>query len=125
MFTNVSWYAGVSKYDLENSGQTTASLWFSNVLGDSTRVRGLNFLIALSAFGNIMSGALGSSRVIRETGRQGVLPWTSFWASTKPFGTPLGPYAFKWAITAIIILAIPTGDAFNFSKNHHYMAIRD
>ncbi|KUI72528.1 High-affinity methionine permease [Cytospora mali] len=114
MFTNVSWYAGVSKYDLENSELTTASLWFENILGTSGPVRGLNFLIALSAFGNMLSGGLGSSRAIRECGRQGVLPWTNFWASTKPFGTPLGPYVFKWAITTVIILAIPTGDAFNF-----------
>lgn len=116
MFTNVSWYAGVSKYDLENSALTTASLWFTNVLGSSTRVRGLNFLIALSAFGNMVSGSIGAARMIRECGRQGVLPWTDFWASTKPFGTPIGPYVFKWAITALIILAIPSGDAFNFSK---------
>jgi amino acid transporter len=121
MFTNVSWFAGVSNYDLETSGQTTASLWFSNVLGSGTKVRGLNFLIALSAFGNMMSGSLGQSRIIRETGRQGVLPFTNFWASTKPFGTPLGPYLFKWAITALIILAIPTGDAFNFGKNHYWL----
>lgn len=117
MLTNVSWYAGVSKYDLENSELTTASLWFSNVLGNSSRVRGLNFLIALSAFGNMVSGSIGAARMIRECGRQGVLPWTSFWASTKPFGTPIGPYVFKWAITALIILAIPSGDAFNFSES--------
>ncbi|RDW73477.1 hypothetical protein BP6252_07384 [Coleophoma cylindrospora] len=114
MLTNVSWFAGVQKYDLQHSELTTASLWFNNVLGTSGPVRGLNFLIALSAFGNMVSGALGSSRMIRECGRQGVLPWTNFWASTKPFGTPLGPYTFKWAITALMILAIPTGDAFNF-----------
>lgn len=114
MFTNVSWYAGVSKYELEHSKLTTASQWFTNVLGTSGKVRGLNFLIALSAFGNMVSGLLGSSRMIRECGRQGVLPFTNFWASTKPFGTPLGPYTFKWAITALMILAIPTGDAFNF-----------
>ncbi|KAJ4394462.1 hypothetical protein N0V93_003680 [Gnomoniopsis smithogilvyi] len=114
MLTNISWYAGVSKYDLENSKLTTASLWFSNVLGSSTRVRGLNFLIALSAFGNMVSGSIGAARMIRECGRQGVLPWTNFWASTRPFGTPIGPYLFKWAITALIILAIPSGDAFNF-----------
>lgn len=119
MLTNVSWYAGVSKYDLENSELTTASLWFSNVLGSSNRVRGLNFLIALSAFGNMVSGSIGAARMIRECGRQGVLPWTSFWASTKPFGTPIGPYVFKWAITALIILAIPSGDAFNFSEFSH------
>lgn len=114
MFTNVSWYAGVKKVDLENSKLTTASLWFTNVLGDSGAVRGLNFLIALSAFGNMVSSALGSSRIIRECGRQGVLPYTNFWASTKPFGTPLGPYVFKWAIAALMILALPAGDAFNF-----------
>jgi amino acid transporter len=112
MFTNVSWYAGVSKYDLEHSSLTTASLWFTNVLGDSSRVRGLNFLIALSAFGNITSSTLGASRMVRECGRQGVLPFTSFWSSTKPFGTPLG--RFKWAITALMIVAVPAGDAFNF-----------
>ncbi|KAE8449884.1 hypothetical protein EG329_007361 [Mollisiaceae sp. DMI_Dod_QoI] len=114
MFTNVSWYAGVKKIDLEQSKLTTASLWFTNVLGNSGRVRGLNFLIALSAFGNMLSSALGSSRMIRECGRQGVLPFTSFWASTKPFGTPLGPYIFKWGITTLMILALPAGDAFNF-----------
>lgn len=114
MLTNVSWYAGVPKHDLENSELTTASLWFENVLGNSGPVRGLNFLIALSAFGSMLSDALGASRALRECGRQGVLPWTNFWASTKPFGTPLGPYVFKWGITTLMILAIPTGDAFNF-----------
>ncbi|KAL5321408.1 hypothetical protein ACEPPN_009366 [Leptodophora sp. 'Broadleaf-Isolate-01'] len=114
MLTNVSWFAAVSKFELQHSKLTTASLWFTNVLGESSKVRGLNFLIALSSFGNMVSVALGRSRMIRECGRQGVLPFTSFWASTKPFGTPLGPYTFMWAITALMILAIPTGDAFNF-----------
>jgi amino acid transporter len=114
MLTNVSWFAAVSKFELQNSKLTTASLWFTNVLGESSKVRGLNFLIALSSFGNMVSVALGRSRMIRECGRQGVLPFTSFWASTKPFGTPLGPYIFMWSITALMVLAIPTGDAFNF-----------
>lgn len=45
---------------------------------------------------------------------QGTLPFASFWVSTRPFGTPLGPYATKWTITILIILALPAGDAFNF-----------
>jgi hypothetical protein len=57
---------------------------------------------------------IGLSRRIRECGRQGVLPWTPFWVSTKPFGTPLGPYAVIWSLTALMILAIPSGDAFTF-----------
>lgn len=47
--------------------------------------------------------------------RQGVLPFTKFWTSTRPFGTPLGPYFIKWALTIIMIIAPPAGDAFNFS----------
>jgi len=43
-----------------------------------------------------------------------VLPWPRFWASTKPFGTPTGPYLLKWILTIIMILAPPAGDAFNF-----------
>jgi len=46
--------------------------------------------------------------------RQGVLPFPRFWASTRPFGTPLGPYLTKWSLTLVMILAPPAGDAFNF-----------
>ncbi|KAF5683843.1 high-affinity methionine permease [Fusarium denticulatum] len=114
MFANVAWLSAVPKEELESSGLTAASLFFGKVLGNSGAVRGLNFLIALSAFGNIMAVIVGLSRRFRECGRQGVLPWTPFWVSTKPFGTPLGPYFTTWAITALMILAIPSGDAFNF-----------
>ena len=43
-----------------------------------------------------------------------MLPWAQFWASTWPFGTPFGPYLLDWGLTAIVILAVPAGDAFNF-----------
>ena len=61
--------AAVTKYDLVNSGTTVATLFFRAVFGDSGAVRGLNFLVALSAFGNIIAALLGSSRMIRECGR--------------------------------------------------------
>ena len=77
-------------------------------------MRGLNFLIALASFGNMIAVIIGLSRRIREAGRQGVLPWTEFWVSTRPFGTPLGPYAVIWGLTALMIVAVPAGDAFTF-----------
>ena len=49
--------------------------------------------------------------------RQGVLPYTEFWVSTKPFGTPLGPYLIKWFVTIIFIIAPPAGDAFQFGES--------
>ncbi|KAL4749478.1 hypothetical protein BDW72DRAFT_194826 [Aspergillus terricola var. indicus] len=114
MFANVAFFAAVPKEELKASSLTVASLFFSKVFGDSGAVRGLNFLIALSSFGNIIAVQVGLSRQIRECGRQGVLPFTRFWVSTRPFGTPLGPYAVIWFMTALMILAVPAGDAFTF-----------
>ncbi|KAF4835519.1 High-affinity methionine permease [Colletotrichum tropicale] len=114
MFANVAFFAAVPREDLENSGLTVASLFFTAVFGNFGAVRGLNFLIALASFGNMIAVIIGLSRRIRECGRQGVLPWTRFWVSTKPFGTPLGPYAVIWFLTALMILAVPAGDAFTF-----------
>ncbi|KAK3682825.1 amino acid permease-domain-containing protein [Podospora appendiculata] len=114
LFANIAYFAAVPKADLAASKQIAASLFFTRVFGDGGAVRGLNFLIALSSFGNLVAVLLGSSRLIRECGRQGVLPFPRFWASTRPFGTPLGPYALKYVLTVIMILAPPAGDAFNF-----------
>jgi amino acid transporter len=104
----------VPKEELQSSKLTTAALFFKHVFGDSGAVRGLNFLIALASFGNMIAVVIGLSRRIREAGRQGVLPWTEFCVSTQPFGTPLGPYAVIWGLTALMIVAVPAGDAFTF-----------
>lgn len=104
----------VPKADLESSELTTAALFFTSVFGDSSAVRVLNFLIALASFGNMIAVIVGLSRRIREAGRQGVLPWTKFWVSTKPFGTPFCPYAVIWFLTALMIVCVPAGDAFTF-----------
>ena len=101
---------------LKASKTIAASLFFEKVFGSGGAVKALNFLIALSAFGNLIAVLIGQSRMIRECGRQGVLPWPRFWASTRPFGTPLGPYFIKWLVTLVMILAPPAGDAFNFGK---------
>ncbi|KIL67601.1 hypothetical protein M378DRAFT_159415 [Amanita muscaria Koide BX008] len=52
--------------------------------------------------------------MIREVARQGLLPHPKFFASTRPFGTPIGPAALKCAVSFLVILAVPAKDAFNF-----------
>lgn len=64
--------------------------------------------------GNLLSVAIGQARVIREVARQGVLPWGPFWTSTRPFNSPGGPLLLKWALTVLVIIALPSGDAFTF-----------
>ncbi|KAF5850016.1 hypothetical protein GGP41_005457 [Bipolaris sorokiniana] len=114
ILANVAYFAAIPKEEILTGKTIAAGILFTKVFGDHGAVRGLNFLIALSSFGNLIAVLLGSSRLIRECGRQGVLPWPQFWASTKPFGTPIGPYFTKWALTTLIILAVPAGDAFSF-----------
>ncbi|KAF6829599.1 high affinity methionine permease [Colletotrichum musicola] len=114
IFANIAYFAAVPNADLAAAKQIAASLFFTNVFGSGSTVRGLNFLIALSSFGNLLTVLIGSSRMLRECGRQGVLPYPRFWASTRPFGTTLGPYLVKFILTVVMIVAPPAGDAFNF-----------
>ncbi|TAQ85963.1 hypothetical protein B7494_g5719 [Chlorociboria aeruginascens] len=114
LLCNIAYFAAVPAKSLKTSKLLAASLFFSAVFGGKSSSKALNFLIAVSAFGNIVSVIIGSTRIIRECGRQGVLPYPKMWASTRPFGTPLAPYILKWGLTILMILAPPAGDAFNF-----------
>ncbi|KAJ5646184.1 hypothetical protein N7490_002556 [Penicillium lividum] len=114
ILANIAYFSVATKEEIIASKQVVASIFFEKVFGTEGASKALNFLICLSAFGNLIAVLIGQSRMLRECGRQGVLPWTNFWTSTKPFGTPLGPYSLKWALTIIMILAPPAGDAFSF-----------
>jgi amino acid transporter len=113
ILANVAYFAAVPAADIRESGELTAALFFEAVFG-SKQAKGLPALIAVSAAGNIMATIIGATRMIRECGRQGVLPYPQVWASTRPFGTPFAPVLLKWVMTTIVILALPFGDAFNF-----------
>ncbi|KAF9630239.1 Amino acid/polyamine transporter I [Lasiodiplodia theobromae] len=110
---NVAYFAAVPSEEMKAAEQTAATLFFTKVFGENA-AKGLNILVIISAFGNLISNLIGQSRMIREIGRQGVLPWPKFWTTTRPFGTPIGPYLLKWGMTVLMIVAPPAGDAFNF-----------
>ncbi|KAM0280648.1 hypothetical protein ACHAQH_003955 [Verticillium albo-atrum] len=111
---NIAYFSAVSKEEFAASGEIAAATFFRTVFGEGGAEQALNFLVLISSFGNLLVVLIGQSRSIREIGRQGVLPWTEFWVSTRPFGTPLGPYLLKWAMTFLMIVAPPAGDAFTF-----------
>ncbi|KAF9883660.1 hypothetical protein FE257_003094 [Aspergillus nanangensis] len=114
VLANIAYFSAATKEEIIESDVVAAGIFFEKVFGTGGAARALNFLICLSAFGNLLNVLVGQSRMLRECGRQGVLPFTSFWTSTQPFGTPLGPYFVKWAMTVLMILAPPAGDAFSF-----------
>lgn len=110
---NLAYFAAVPKEEFIKSKEVAAAVFFGTAFGSAAE-SALNFCVLLSSFGNLLAVLVSQSRQIREIARQGVLPWTEFWVSTKPFGTPLGPYLLKWAFTFLMIVAPPAGDAFQF-----------
>jgi amino acid transporter len=114
MFCNIAYFAAVPKEAFRESKEISAAIFFTAVFGRGGAETALNVLVLMSAFGNLLATLIGQARLIREIGRQGVLPYPNFWVSTKPFGTPIGPYLLKWLVTFIMIVAPPAGDAFQF-----------
>ncbi|KAK9445791.1 Amino acid/polyamine transporter I [Metarhizium brunneum] len=116
MLANVAYFAAVSKEEMLESKRLVAASLFRNMFGESAE-RALSVFVALSAFGNVLSVIFSQGRLVQELGREGVLPFSRFWASNRPFNAPLAGLFEHWLVTAITILAPPSGDAYNFVLN--------
>ncbi|KAK3669945.1 hypothetical protein LTR78_010196 [Recurvomyces mirabilis] len=64
MLASVAYFAAIPKADIRAGKTIAAGLLFTRVFGGHKAVRGLNFLIALSSFGNLVAVFLGTSRLI-------------------------------------------------------------
>jgi len=54
---------------------------------------------------------------VQELGREGVLPYSSFFASNKPFQAPLSGLFTQYLLSCIFIIVLPPGDAYLFIIN--------
>ena len=59
--------------------------------------------------------------VVQELGREGVIPFSSFFASNKPFNAPFGGLFVQWLVSTIMMVATPPGDAYLFIVNCPYL----
>ncbi|KAK8191314.1 amino acid/polyamine transporter I [Phyllosticta capitalensis] len=113
---NIAYLAAVPKEEIANSGRILAASFFRNVFGPKAE-RALSVFVALSAFGNVMSVIFSQGRIVQELGREGVLPFSKFFASNWPFNAPLAGLFEHWVVSVVIMLAPPPGDAYNFIVN--------
>ncbi|KAK4183339.1 putative high-affinity methionine permease [Podospora australis] len=116
MFVNIAYFAAVPKEDILEARQLVAAAFFENVFGGTAK-RALNVFVALSAFGNVLSVIFSQGRLVQELGREGILPFSRIFASNRPFNAPTVGLAEHWAISLIIMLAPPPGDAYDFIMN--------
>ncbi|KAI2681684.1 hypothetical protein CBS147355_2894 [Penicillium roqueforti] len=116
MFVNIAYFAAVSKEEMLGSGSIVAAVFFRNMFGKQAE-RAMSVLVALSAFGNVLSVIFSQGRIVQELGREGVLPFSKIWASNWPFHSPAAGLLEHYIVSVIIMLAPPPGDAYNFLLN--------
>jgi len=117
VLANVAYFAAIPKAELAKSEVIVAGLFFRNMFGESTAARSLPAFVALSNIGNVLAVSFAHSRVNQELAREGLLPWSKFWASSKPYGTPAASLFLHWIVTIIVLIAPPPGPAYNFLVN--------
>ncbi|PPJ51774.1 hypothetical protein CBER1_09665 [Cercospora berteroae] len=113
LLANVAYFSAATPSEVAKSGTTVAALFVNKVFGHQGQ-QAISVLIALSAFGNVMTVTFAQARVNQELAKEGVLPWPKFWASNWPFGSPSAGLFLHWIPSFIVIVAIPFGDAYNF-----------
>lgn len=114
ILANVAYFAVISKEDLATSEVIVAGVFFRNIFGEGAAARSLPVFVALSNMGNVLAVSFAHSRLNQEFGKEGILPFSPFWASIKPFGAPATALFLHWTVTVIILVAPPSGPAYNF-----------
>ncbi|KAL4253045.1 hypothetical protein ABKN59_002223 [Abortiporus biennis] len=80
LLVNVAYYAVVDKDEILKSGRIAAALFFGKLWGMRFE-RVLSGVVALSTLGNVLAVLFSHGRVIQELGREGILPFSWFFAS--------------------------------------------
>jgi hypothetical protein len=52
--------------------------------------------------------------MLREAGRQGMLPFATFWSRIGRFKTPYGPVLLKWGLAVFLVIVTPAQDTVVF-----------
>lgn len=69
ILANIAYFSAATKEEVIESKVVAAGLFFEKVYGTGSAASALNFLICLSAFGNLLAVLIGQSRMLRECGR--------------------------------------------------------
>jgi amino acid transporter len=110
ILANVSYFACATPDEIKGSGVTVAAFFMGKVFGD--RMRSLIAVFAaLSSLGNVMAVTFSMSRVIQEVAKDGLIPWSRFWARSWTTGTPATAMLLVFFSSFIVIALVPAGKA--------------
>ncbi|GAA6060144.1 hypothetical protein JCM10212_001441 [Sporobolomyces blumeae] len=113
ILANISYFAAVTTEELKASGVTVASYYFLKVFGRKAQ-KALSVFVALSAFGNVLTVTFAQSRINQELAKEGIFPYTEFFASNWPMKSPFAGLIVHLIPSLIIILGPPAKIAYPF-----------
>lgn len=116
IFVNIAYFAVVPKELLRTSKLILVADFFNLAFNEHAK-KAASVFVGLSALGNVMSVIFSQGRIIQQLGREGVLPFSSFFASSKPFNSPAVGLFQHFIVCLVTIIAPPAGDAYNFVLN--------
>lgn len=73
--------------------------------------------IAMSSLGNVFAQSFAMPRVKQELAKEGILPFSRFWASDWPISSPSGAIFLHWCMTVVFILGSQTDEVYTFLIN--------
>jgi amino acid transporter len=142
ILTTIAYFGAVTIDEIKEATDTTfvAMTFFGKIFGGNVAAnRVLPGLVALSSLGNIIVVTFVASRVKAEIAKEGILPYSKFFAANTPTlftwifrprsaalddyqdrteanteQTPTGALLLHWIFSMIIVLAPPMGDAYSF-----------
>ena len=100
VLANVAYFAAIPKEEMATSEVIVAGVFFRNVFGNSAAARSLPAFVAISNLGNVLAVSFAHARLNQEFAKEGLLPYSRFWASNKPFNAPA---------TAVSFFFLPSG----------------
>lgn len=120
ILANIAYFLVVEKEDFKEAGVVVAGHFFKNIFGEVVGENILPLFIIISAFGNIAATSFAQARVNQELGKDGLLPFSSFFSGRSGKGedydvAPPTPGLFlHWLVSILVIIVPPPGEIYNF-----------
>ncbi|KAL4814656.1 amino acid/polyamine transporter I [Aspergillus spinulosporus] len=120
--TNISYFIVATPEEISKTGVTVVALLIGKVFGN-TMLWLTATLAALSSFGNLMTASFTMSRVVREFAREGIVPYSRFFAATTSSGSPSTAFLLVFMSSTVMILFIPFVYNFLLDVSQYAIAI--
>ncbi|KAB8294238.1 hypothetical protein EYC80_009670 [Monilinia laxa] len=116
ILANIAYFMVVELDDFRSAGVVVAGHFFKNIFGQVIGENVLPIAVVVSAFGNIAATSFAQARVNQELGRDGLLPFSRFFAgkATEGEDAPVPGLFLHWFVSVLVIVVPPPGEIYNF-----------